>query len=106
MQRRRYSYPLVPGRNDDVLYVSYEKAKGRITDFSIQYEALIDGKMHEIMRFDTAYGYAHRHTFHQSSDQTIINLTMPGEALNTAFTESLEYIKSKYADIKENYRNT
>ena len=104
--KKRYSYSLVPGSEADILHVKFEKGKGRIKNFSIQYVALIEGKSHEIMRFDTFHGYAHRHTFHLRSDEFRMDLTGQGEGLSNVFTQSLEYIKNDFEKIKENYLHT
>ena len=106
MQKRSYSYSLIPGLEGDILYVTFEKNRGDIKKFSIQYVALIDGTSHEIMRFDTFHGYAHKHTFHRASAEVIIDLTKLGDRINDVFTESLEYIKRDFEKIKANYLST
>ena len=42
---------------------------GEIQGFRIQYEALIEGKWHSILRYDTAHGQPHRDVLHPDSTQ-------------------------------------
>ncbi len=44
--------------------------RGEITEFLIQYEALIAGHWHPIVRYDTAHGIAHRDLCHPNGTQT------------------------------------
>ena len=43
---------------------------GVITDFVIQYEAEIDGKWHEIVRYDTAHDRPHKDVLHPDGTET------------------------------------
>lgn len=106
MKEPDYSYFLIPGSNDDKLNIRFRENRGHIEYFVIQYTALIKSRWHEIMRFDTCHGYAHRHTYHLQSEEYIIDLTEPGDNLDIVFTESLEYIKQNFQKIKRNYLNT
>ncbi len=44
--------------------------KKRIVEFSIQYEAYIDGRWHPIVRYDSAHGLAHRDLLHPTGRKT------------------------------------
>jgi hypothetical protein len=44
--------------------------KGEVTEFVIQYEALITGKWHPVLRYDSAHGYPHRDILHPDGAQT------------------------------------
>ena len=43
---------------------------GRLIEFRIQYEALVDGEWRAIVRYDTAHGFAHKDTLHPDGTQT------------------------------------
>lgn len=43
---------------------------GRVVEFRIQFEALIDGHWHAIVRYDTAHGHAHKDTLHPNAPET------------------------------------
>lgn len=42
----------------------------RIVEFRIQFEALIDGEWHPIVRYDTAQGQPHRHLIQANGSET------------------------------------
>ena len=44
--------------------------EGMITSFVIQYEAEIDGKWREIVRYDTAHGHPHKDILHPDGTET------------------------------------
>ncbi|MBC8496379.1 MAG: hypothetical protein ISS57_17235 [Anaerolineales bacterium] len=44
--------------------------ENEIIEFSIQYEALIEGRWHAIIRYDTAHGQPHRDTLHADGSVT------------------------------------
>lgn len=73
--------------------------KGRVIKFTVQYEILIQGKWHPVVRYDTAHQYAHKDILHPNGrvDKTPLYLSNYNVAL--AYAES---------DIKSNwikYRN-
>lgn len=47
---------------DDWLRYRIDTARGRVTDFVLQYEAVIDGRRYQVVRFDCAHGQPHRDT--------------------------------------------
>ncbi len=103
MKQVDYSYMLT---EVDKISVAFNQNQGEITFFKAQYSALIQGRWRSVMRFDSCHGYAHKHTFHLSSEQYIIDLTRPGDNLNDVFTESVDFLKGNFESIKNNYINT
>jgi len=55
--KRKYRYPL---SLDDELVVEMEVEKSKIVDFKVMYNTIIEGKEHQIVRYDCAHGYAHK----------------------------------------------
>ena len=47
----------------DRLEVAFTKQRGKVTAFSIQYQAIIRGQWVSVVRYDTNHGYLHRHRF-------------------------------------------
>ena len=47
----------------DRLEVAFTKQGGKVTAFSIQYQAAIRGEWVSVVRYDTNHGYLHRHRF-------------------------------------------
>lgn len=44
--------------------------RNQVTEFTIQYESLISGQWHSILRYDTAHGQPHRDLLHPDGTQT------------------------------------
>ncbi len=44
----------------DVIRVRLEKDRSALVGFTIQYEAVFDGDLRPVVRYDTAHGFAHR----------------------------------------------
>jgi hypothetical protein len=56
----RYDHA-VPGTNGrDWFRYRIETVDGRVTDFTVQYETMIEGKFLPVVRYDCAHGFAHR----------------------------------------------
>lgn len=100
MKETNYSYLLT---EEDRFRIVFQKRRGKIEYFIVQYYALINSRWRSIMRFDTCHGYAHKHTFHLHKKEYIVNLTNKGDDLNEVFTESSDYIKNNFEKIKSNY---
>lgn len=60
MSLREESFFAVLNDFGDVMRVSFAKDSGRIVRFSVQYEAMVAGKLKPVVRYDTAHGFAHR----------------------------------------------
>lgn len=67
---------------------------GKVTDFVLQQELLIEGKWHPVIRYDTSHGYAHRDVLHPDG---LLNKT-PLYVYD--YNEALTYAE---ADIKSNW---
>jgi len=46
------------------------RERGTIVEFRIQYEALIAGRWHPVVRYDSAHGQPHRDALHPDGTQT------------------------------------
>lgn len=44
--------------------------RGKLVEFRIQYEALLAGQWHPVLRYDTAHGQPHRDILHADGTQT------------------------------------
>jgi hypothetical protein len=45
---------------DDVLLLQAKKNKGGIVDFKVIYHTMIDGREHQVIRYDCSHGFAHK----------------------------------------------
>lgn len=99
MKKKEYSQQL---SDEDKLYISFTKDKGKIRNFCVNYSSLINGRWKDIMRIDNCHGYPHKHTFHLRRREFKVIL---GEDSNKVFTEAKEYIIKNLVSIKNNYLN-
>lgn len=63
----------------DALDVRIEVRQGEVVDFALNYRALIEGRWYEVVRYDTAHGYLHKHVHRRDSDE-VVALEDPKEA--------------------------
>jgi hypothetical protein len=59
MPRKEYAFQL-DDEGLEWIRVRLTTAHGRLTQFAVQYETIIDGQLCPVVRFDNAHGYAHR----------------------------------------------
>ncbi len=73
----------------------HHSLRGRIVDFSVQYEAFINDEWHPVVRYDTAHSFAHRDLLHADGTQ------------EKTFIASGDYgktLKAAELDIKQNWQ--
>lgn len=60
--------------------------KGKVIEFSVQYETLIEEKWVPVVRFDTAHGFAHKdlYTLDGKKNKVLLGPASYAEALNFA----------------------
>lgn len=85
---------------EDKLDISFTQNRGKISNFSVNYSSLVNGRWRHIMRVDNCHGQAHRHTYHLHKKEYRILL---GSNTNVVFTWAKKYIIKDYRKIKENY---
>jgi len=76
---------------EDRIRVTAQKGKGQILKFVVQYEALIQGKWHPIVRYDTSHGFAHKDLIHP--DGTEEKQPLHFQSFNAALTFAIQDIK-------------
>ena len=86
----------------DILRIDFHKERGKVTKFSLQYEALIDNKYCRIMRIDNSHDNLppHKHTFHSVKDET---KKFIDKNPHLVYNEELKNISKNFRKIKENY---
>ena len=85
---------------EDKINVSFTQNRGKISNFSVNYSSLINGRWRHIMRVDNCHGQPHRHTYHLHRKEYRVIL---GSNVNMLFTWAKKYIIKDYRKIKENY---
>lgn len=85
MKKKSYLYLLTP---EDRKRHEHIQEKGKIIEFSVQYETRIEGKWIPVVRFDTAHGFAHAHkdlyTLSGKKSKILLGPASYAEALNLA----------------------
>lgn len=84
---------IVPISSDqqDRLRVIAFKERGQILRFVAQYEAIIKNKWREIVRYDTAHGFAHKDIIHPNG--IVEKQPLKFTDFNTAFTFAVQDLK-------------
>jgi hypothetical protein len=85
----------------DRVVVRFVREGKLVTDFSVQHEAFVEGKWHKLVRYDTAHGLPHRHTFQADGSQRVQALHITD--LNLALTHSITVINKSFLLIRESY---
>ncbi len=62
-----FTVSLSPDQQDRLRVVAF-KEKGKIIGFVAQYEALIEQQWRQIVRYDTAHGFAQKDVIHPSGE--------------------------------------
>ena len=72
--------------NGDAIRVRRTIERGRVLDFTVQYEPYVEGKFRPAERYDSAHGQAHRDTLDWDG-QEVAKTWLPRDMdLNEAFT--------------------
>lgn len=93
-----YAHNLTP---DAVRRVRFIKQRGRIIEFAVQIECLIQGEWHAVIRYDTAHGFAHRDVLRP--DGTEEKMALPFSSFNEALTFALLDLKTNWQAYRERY---
>ena len=60
--------------NDGRRRVRHTRVGGNVTEFMVQYEVFVEGKWHEVVRYDTSHGYAHKDLIHADGRKEKVTL--------------------------------
>ena len=85
----------------DQIRRSFTTEKGRVIDFVIQYETLIDEKWTPIVRYDTHHDFAHRDEMFPDGTQKKTDLGMTD--WNEALTFAIEDTNKNWKTYKQRY---
>ncbi len=95
--KREYRYPL---SLEDELVVEMEIERSEIVDFKVMYNTIVEGKEHQVVRYDCAHGYAHKDVLYEKPKKKEIMADIEyGELLDIArddIEKNWEQYKRKY----------
>jgi len=80
----------------DQARISFRTEKGKVSKFTVQLERK-NGKWIAIVRFDTAHGKVHKHTFHPDGTQEITKLKFAD--YDQAFTYVYQYARLHWREM-------
>lgn len=98
--KRIYRYPL---SLEDELVVEIEIEKSKVVDFKVMYNTMIEGKEHQVVRYDCSHGYAHKDILYQEPKRKEVLPNIEYDKLldiaKGDITENWEEYKKKYIKL-------
>ena len=88
-------------RESDRLRVWAWIEKGIVTSFVVQYEAMIEGRWHPVVRYDTAHGFAHRDLMRPRGAPEKQPIAVAD--LNSAFTFAIRDVRVLWKQYRAGY---
>jgi hypothetical protein len=83
---------------EDEADVTIQKKNGRIVSFGVNYRTNINGKWHDVIRYDTAHGAMHVHRFWISPG--IIPIRDVGADIKSIIIEAVNDVKENWTAYK------
>ncbi len=81
--------------------VRHTRIGGNITEFMVQYEIFVEGEWHEVVRYDTSHGYAHKDLIHADGRKEKIKLFF--KDLNICLTYAENDLRANWKNYRERY---
>jgi hypothetical protein len=85
----------------DRIRVRFDKERGRIIEFVVQYETRVQGKWCPVIRYDTAHGRAHTDVLRPDGTREKRLLHFPN--YNDAFSYAEDDVKSNWERYRREY---
>ncbi|MFH1953982.1 MAG: hypothetical protein ABIL06_20485 [Pseudomonadota bacterium] len=76
--------------------IRHERIEGKVVRFMVQYEILVKGQWHPVVRYDTSHGFAHRDLMHPDGRKEKTNLLLKDLNICLTFAEN---------DLRANWTN-
>ena len=94
------SFVIQPGPRDRIRHWCLIE-RGQVREFTVQYEARLDGEWKPVVRYDTAHGFAHRDLLHP--DGRVDKRRLTAYNLNVAFTYAAADVRKNWEHYRERY---
>jgi hypothetical protein len=88
------------GTGGDFLRVLIRIERGRVTRFTTQYEAVVEGRTRPAVRYDSAHGRPHRDILDRYG-RVVEKRWLPGKTNDEALTEGIADIKAHWPAYRE-----
>ena len=87
----------------DRLRIRFKMTRGKVTTLVVQYEALIDSKWEQIVRYDTAHGYLHKDLYVAGQKEKIKKERVAIVDFNKGLTEAVEDLKRHWQKYRRRF---
>lgn len=104
--KKETKFTLFPSSKDKIS-VRFQKSKGKILEFVIQYYTLTKNGWRTIVRYDTSHSIAHRHIYHYKSKKKDRRYPLGKKSdYNKIYTQAYKDIRDNYKKLKQNFLHT
>ena len=87
--------------NDGRRRVRHTRVGGNVTEFMVQYEVFVEGKWHEVVRYDTSHGYAHKDLIHADGRKEKVTLFF--KDLNICLTYAENDLRANWKNYRDKF---
>jgi hypothetical protein len=94
-----YRFALTSDEAADYVRVLLRVERGTVVRFTVQYEAVIEGKVYPVVRYDSAHGTPHRDLLNWSG-RVEEKLWLPARSFGAVATEAVATIKSEWRSLR------
>ena len=95
-----YTYPIDP-LNWVRVHIVIERPR-TVTSFTVQYEAVIDGRTYPVVRYDCAHGYPHRDLL-DAEGRNVAKLWLAGWDLATALDHARKDLRANWRTYRADF---
>ena len=81
--------------------IRHERIEGKIVRFMVQYEILVKGQWHPVVRYDTSHGFAHRDLMHPDGRKEKTDLL--SKDLNICLTFAENDLRANWTDYRRRF---
>ena len=96
-------FKVIGEKEEDRIRFRFLIEKGKVTNLVIQYEAIINGKWKELVRYDFAHGFFHRDLMFSNGEKEKKRIEI--QNLKNASVYAEEDIKDRWQWYKENFKS-
>lgn len=95
-----YRFDLTADEATDFVRVRLRIAQGRVVRFTVQYEAVVDGQVFPVVRYDTAHGTPHRDRMDRRGN-VVEKTWMPGRSYAEIVDDAIAAIKGGWRAARD-----
>jgi len=81
--------------------VRHERTEGEVIRFMVQYEILVDGQWHSVVRYDNCHGFSHMDLMHPGGRKEKTDLLL--KDLNICLTFAENDLRANWANYRKRF---